>query len=91
MKEVKEVKKPCECKLCTRNAEYTIQLAKIADTDARKFFASMYNELGDIEEELEIANIYQRNLRETYPGIYRECKTIGRIEPGTEKHPEINI
>jgi len=84
-------KEKCDCRLCTRNAEYKIQLEKITDPDARKFFASMYNELGDIEEDLEVANIYQRNLRETYPGIYRECRTIARIEPGTEKHPEINI
>jgi predicted CoA-binding protein len=88
---MKDAKKSCDCKLCIRNTEFTIQLAKIADAESRKFFSQMYNELGDIEEELEIVKIYQRNLRETYPKIYRECKIIGRIEPGTEKHPELNI
>ena len=86
-----EVKKPCDCRLCVRNRAFKKHLESIKDEEAKIFFKSMYNELGDIEEELEFTNCYQRNLRETYPVIYREMRTIARIEPGTEKFPEINI
>ncbi len=86
-----EDKKSCDCRLCVRNKAYKKHMATIDNEEAKIFFNSMYNELGDVEEELEFTNCYQRNLRETYPAIYREMRTIARIEPGTEKFPEINI
>ena len=81
----------CDCRLCVRDRKFKESIATIENEEARIFFKTMYNELGDVEEELEFTNCYQRNLRDTYPVIYREMRTIAPIAPGTEKFPEINI
>lgn len=88
---IDETKKPCECHICVRSREFKKHIATIEDVEAKKFMENIFSQLWDVEEDLEMTNIYQRNLRETYPTIYREMRTIARIEPGTEKHPEINI
>lgn len=86
-----EETKTCDCKLCTRSRDFKKYIASISNEETKKFMEELYGALWEAEEEAEELRIYQRNLNETYPSIYIECRTIGRIAPGTENHPEINI
>ena len=84
-------KKSCECKICLRYKEFKKHMDTIDNEDAKKFFENLFGYLYELEDELEICNIYQRNLRQTYPKIYREMLTIEKIKPGMELFPQINI
>ena len=84
-------KNTCDCRLCSRNEKYQMMIDKIEDVDVKTFFESIYNELGDVEEDNEILTVYQNNLKRMYPTIYRETRTLEQKQSGDEKHPEINI
>ena len=84
-------KKKCDCKICVRYRAFKIHIETVGDIEAKKFFNQLLSHVHNIEEDLELEVIYQRNLKNTYPGIYREMHTITPIHQGSEKHPEINI
>lgn len=81
----------CPCPLCTRNRVYHTHLNSIESEEARKFFTSLYDRLNFIEEELDVTNIYLKNLKNLYPKVHKEVCTIRELSPEDSNFPETFI
>ena len=84
-------KKPCDCWICIRSRDFKIHIATVENEDAKKFFEAMYSHLFSVEEESDCLKLYQENLKNIYPRIFKEVRTLDRLVPGNELFPEINI
>jgi len=84
-------KEQCDCRICIRNREFKKHIENVEDKESKKFFEDLFGHIYDIEEETEMLELYQSNLKKMYPAIYREMHTVTPLKNGEEKFPEINI
>lgn len=51
----------------------------------------LFDHIYDIEEELNVFNIYMDNLKRLYPEVYNEIKTLNKLEKSDAKFVEYTL
>lgn len=78
----------CNCEYCQRSKAFKKYLESVQDEEAREFFVEIYSELDEKEEIIAMHHCYFQNLRNLYPKIYKECRTLEQLKPENAQFPE---